>query len=429
MPDPFSLFPAAPQPQAPLNPLSLLDAAGKVNALAQFSKDYQARQATGDAYAAARRPDGTTDFNRLATGLAARPATNWLGRENASTILEQRGRDIGNVASQYALSAKRQLDAVDLFGSIADKPTPEGVRTVAASLAARGVPAVEIGPMLDELRRAKGPAQYQDILGRYRRMAIGAAGTAQPVEAAPGPGLTPQRQPLGSALSQGSESPGGSFATGMPVGEELPAAGAAGRASDLAGSGSASAQYHADLENLKQTSKALGTIGGPTAEFEKKLAQLSSRFGLPSTMTPDQLKSFEEFDKIANQISTSQAGRLGAATDAGRHMVVGANPSTSMSSYGREGVIDMLQGNQDMIDRARETWLDAKGRGAPANSFDTFMHQFSKTADPRVFQFNRLNRENQQKFLEQLGPDELPEFERRYKEAIARKWVKPLKGQ
>jgi hypothetical protein len=107
--------------------------------------------------------------------------------------------------------------------------------------------------------------------------------------------------------------------------------------------------------------------------------------------------------------------------------VVGANPSTSMSAYGREGVIDMLHGNQDAIDRARNIWLDARAKGAPANSYDVFMNQLSQKLDPRVFQFNRLSRVNQQKFLSQMDPDDLSDFEQKYQTAIASKWVKPLK--
>jgi hypothetical protein len=40
-----------------------------------------------------------------------------------------------------------------------------------------------------------------------------------------------------------------------------------------------------------------------------------------------------------------------------------------------------------------------------------------------------MNRENQQKFLSQIDPSELPDFEAKYQEAIRQKWVKPLKGQ
>src|SRR5258708_18178084 len=42
------------------------------------------------------------------------------------------------------------------------------------------------------------------------------------------------------------------------------------------------------------------------------------------------------------------------------------------SKFGREGVIDMLQGNQDAIDVTRKAWLKARALGAPAGSYDQF---------------------------------------------------------
>jgi len=193
----------------------------------------------------------------------------------------------------------------------------------------------------------------------------------------------------------------------------------------LQATASTTQQYHADLDNLKQLSKTLD-IGGPTVELEKKVNQLGSRFGLSVTMTPDQLKSAEEFDKIANQISLNQSQNF-HGSDAGLHTVVGANPSSSMSTYGREGVIDMLQGNQDAIDTTRRAWLRARANGAPASSYDQFAEQIGQTLDPRVFQFNRMSRQNQQKFLNSMPSEDIPAFEDKFKTAIANKWVQPPK--
>ena len=184
----------------------------------------------------------------------------------------------------------------------------------------------------------------------------------------------------------------------------------------------------------------LDNLGGPTQPFEKKANEVLARFGLSGlgTMTPDQLRAAESFDKIVNGISLRQ-GQVFGGTDASRNMTLGATPNTGMSRYGRDGMIDMAQGNQDMVDRARGIWLDARGRGAPANSYDAFMDQLTKPLekdvsgnwvgglDPRVFQFNRLSRPNQQKFLSQIDPDDLGDFEQKYQAAIDRKWVKPLK--
>jgi hypothetical protein len=259
-----------------------------------------------------------------------------------------------------------------------------------------------------------------------RNMALGAGGTsartAGPPDATTGASTTIN---VGQANVRGA---GGGVTTSLPPGETLPLEGAAARAERLQSTATTTQQYHADLENLKQDSRVLDNLGGPTFEVEKKLNQLTSRIGgFGVTMTPEQLKAGESFDKIANQISTSQAGTMGAATDAGRHMVVGANPSTSMSAYGREGVIDMLQGNQDAVDLTRKLWMDARAKGVPANTYDNFAHNLSQSLDPRVFQFARMSRDNQQKFLHNMDPADVSGFEQKYKIAIENKWVKPLK--
>ena len=146
---------------------------------------------------------------------------------------------------------------------------------------------------------------------------------------------------------------------------------------------------------------------------------------MPSTLTPDQLQSAEEFDKLSNTIALNQGKALGG-TDAARVLSVGATPGTSMSRLGREGVVSLLEGNQDYIDKAREQWLEARASGTPASRHDEFMHSFGKNFDVRVFQFNKLDRENKQKYLHTLAPSEIPAFEQSYKNAAAHGWVEPL---
>jgi hypothetical protein len=99
-----------------------------------------------------------------------------------------------------------------------------------------------------------------------------------------------------------------------------------------------------------------------------------------------------------------------------------------MSQIGREGVIGMLQGNQDAIDTARKAWLRARASGSVrAQDFDLFMDQVGQQLDPRVFQFNRMSKDNRQKFLDSIRePDELKRFEDNYKTAVKNKWVPPL---
>ena len=298
------------------------------------------------------------------------------------------------------------------------KPTADDVRS-AAAFAARSLPNVAV--------------KYPDIIS-----AASATGRRNPGLLI-NSGLSPEAQsgevtgtPTGGGAETKLKLPASNMGTGrvvgMAPGESELNASPAGRAASLQATATSSPQYHADLENLRTDSKILDNLGGPTFEVEKKLNQLSSRIGgFGITMTPDQLKAGESFDKIVNGISLRQ-GQMFGNTDAGRNMTLGATPNTSMSKFGREGMIDMAQGNQDAVDAARRAWLKARANGATVKDHDLFMDQIGQQMDPRVFQFNRLSRDNQQKFLSQMDHSDIGEFENKYKAAVANKWVKPLKA-
>lgn len=297
------------------------------------------------------------------------------------------------------------------------KPTADDVRS-AAAFAARSFPAIAT--------KYPGIISAASETGRKNPGLLINSGLSPEAQSGEVPG-TPTQGGAPTTIKVPASNLGTGRVTGNAPGEEALLASPAGRADKLQSTAATTQQYHADLENLKQDSKVLDNLGGPTFETEKKLNQLANRVGgFGITMTPDQLKAGESFDKIANQISLNQS-QMFHGSDAGLHTVVGANPSSSMSKFGREGVIDMLQGNQDAIDTTRKAWLKARANGAPASSYDLFAERMGEEIDPRVFQFNRLSRENQQKFLSQMNPEDIAPFEEKYKSAVDKKWVKELK--
>lgn len=350
-----------------------------------------------------------------------------LGQIPAASLA---GQHIANATAQQAQEAAatatiRNALATSLAGN--PSPTADDVHSAIVNVS-RANPhiAVTMPGIINaqgDFLLKDGPKGIKTNAGTLLNMGLSPEGASIRVTGPPGPGGAPTSISVPQANQAGPQG----IPTGLAPGESELLGNPSERAAKLQSTASTTAQYHADLDNLKQESKVLD-IGGPTVEFEKKANQFLTRIGLPNlgTMSPDQLKSAEGFDKIANQISLNQS-QFFHGSDAGLHTVVGANPSSSMSRYGREGVIDMLQGNQDAIDRARKIWLDARAKGAPVSSHDQFMDQLSEKLDPRVFQFNRMSRDNQQKFLGQMDPDELGDFEQKYQAAIAQKWVKPLK--
>jgi hypothetical protein len=414
-------YPTAPTPGgglASLNPLQIIGAANALTQNRYLQADMASKQATGAAFQSALNPDGSVDQPRLSTALQASPEAAWGMPETTSRMLQQ-------TSAQTDLDAKRNQFILDSVGATANDPklNADKVRSLGVTLARNlRIPAPMINNWLDDLPKGKDALRQKLI--QMRNMATGSANLSTPTPT----GITPEGAPITAPRDvYNYQTRGGGLPSGLAPGEQGLSESAAGRAANLQATASTSPQYHSDLENLRQDSAVMGNLGGPSQDVEKKLNQLSTRVaGFGVTMSPDQLRASESFDKIASNIALNQAKMLGG-TDSTRSMSVGATPNSGMSRYGRDGVIDMLQGNQDAVDAARQAWLDARSKGASAGSHDIFMNKISKVLDPRVFQFNRLSRDNQQKFYSQMPAAEIPAFEAKYEAGVKRGWVQPPK--
>lgn len=331
------------------------------------------------------------------------------------------GQNIQNTTAQRAQDEAGTQIAAHYLGTLPDNATTDDVNRMKMAIRAThpNITAETINSVAD--LGTRDPKGLKNGIATWRTIGLSPESMVSRVTGTPSATGAPTQQPMTTAIRNGVQE------TDLPPGEKGLLEGPVERANRLQSTATTSPQYHADLENLRQESKVLGNVGGPTTETEKKVNQMLSRFGVEGTMTKEQLGAAESFAKIANQISLNQSTMF-HGSDAGLHTVVSANPSLEQSRYGREGIIDMLHGNQDAIDVTRKAWLKARALGAPANSYDMFAEQMGEKIDPRVFQFNRLSRDNQQKFLSQMDPADLPDFEKRYQESVKQKWVKPLKA-
>lgn len=417
---PTSLYPQPPQGGGALTPSGALDLLSGVIRNTTQMKELNARNAIGQAYQKNIQPDGTFDQPGFNAMIRDNPDAAWMAGEALPHALDIARAQTGNMLQQNQA-------VMSLFGSLDPRSSDEQIRNTLATASRifKGQNSAVLTAIGNDLLSKHGQARASTI-SDLNAQARGPEAGARQETTTPGPGGVPQTT-SSAALLRSQQLGTGATPVGQAPGEaELQTSSAAG-AANLEATGPKTNQIHADLENLRQLNKDI-PLQGPTAEWEKKLNQVGARLGLPVTMTRDQLAKAEEFDKISNQLSLNQS-TLFHGSDAGLHTVVAANPNLGMSRYGREGVIDMLQGNQDAIDRTRQLWFEARKRGAPANAYNQFVNEASKTVDPRVFQFNRMSRENQQKFLQDMDSAELPGFESKYKDAIQRGWVKPLKGQ
>jgi hypothetical protein len=416
---PTSLYPQPPQGGGALTPSGALDLLSGVIRNTTQMKELNARNAIGQAYQKSIQPDGTFDQPGFNAMIRDNPDAAWMAGEALPHALDIARSQTGNMLQQNQA-------VMSLFGSLPPNASDEQIRNTLATASRifKGQNSAVLTAIGGDLLSKRGQSRASAIADLTAQARGPEAGAAQ-VTTTPGPGGAPQT--TSSAAQLRAQQTGiGATPVGQAPGEaELQTSSAAG-AANLEATGPKTNQIHADLENLRQLNKDI-PLQGPTAEWEKKLNQVGARLGLPVTMTRDQLAKSEEFDKISNQLSLNQS-TLFHGSDAGLHTVVAANPNLGMSRYGREGVIDMLQGNQDAIDRTRQSWFNARRAGAPANSYNDFINQSSKAIDPRIFQFNRMSAENQKKFAQDMDPADVDEFKRKYRKALDNGWVKPPKS-
>jgi hypothetical protein len=436
----FSLYPSGSQGgQTNLlaNPAQTINALQGLTLLQQQQMALQGQRAFGRIYSQHVTPDGV-DTAGILQDAANDPAAAMVLPQYTGTVLQQRGQMINNATNWLALNGAQSNATMGFFSSLPDSANPDDVRNAAATWARLmpSIPGGTSGPIISGVMGAilNNPNGVGEGIREMRNIAIGPQGISQPTAGAPGIGGAPTRTTIGQANLAG-----GTFPVGLPIGAPELMAGSAQRALALENTANTTGQYHADLENLLTDSQIIGQKSGVTIEAEKKLNETLQRFGIPGlTLNPQEVGAAESFDKISNQIAANQAQFVGAGTDAGRNMIAVATPGLTQSQLGREGVIAMLQGNQDFIDHMRKMWLASPMHDVPG-SFNQFVSEMvtptdpnRPAVDPRVFQFNRMNQAERQIFLNGIRHSgQLAEFERRYKYAAdpTQGWVPPLQQQ
>jgi hypothetical protein len=133
--------------------------------------------------------------------------------------------------------------------------------------------------------------------------------------------------------------------------------------------------------------------------MKSAVQRIAGMFGL-SPIDADKLAANEDLDKVAAQLSDAQ----GAGSDARLAVNQGANPSSHNSPAGLKLILNKLIGNADYnaakSQMAAEYQRTQDPTGANARQFEA---DFRDRFDPRVFQFNRMDGEQQRQYLKELG--------------------------
>jgi len=154
------------------------------------------------------------------------------------------------------------------------------------------------------------------------------------------------------------------------------------------------------LQNLNATLSDF--TPGPGAKWSKEALAATNRvaqtMGLKGVGT-DSVKAQEEFDKMATQLAQSQFQQLGG-TGANFQLesTISTSPNSALSKLGNKGIISLLQGNEDAIAAKNKAWQAYQQKNGP-QSYGAFSTEFNQHFDPRVFQFQYLNRDDQKKMI------------------------------
>lgn len=164
----------------------------------------------------------------------------------------------------------------------------------------------------------------------------------------------------------------------------------------------------ANLSNLAQTAGEFAA--GPQSGFWKNAGALAAEYGIAAPLAPpaNAVAAQEEFDKLSTAVLASQRSAMGLpVTDQSVSITTGATPNERMTPLGIKRVLGVMQGNEDYINAERQAWQAWKDHPDVSGDYTTwaqFTPQWNKAFDPRVFQAQYMNPEEQAKVRTSVGP-------------------------
>jgi hypothetical protein len=237
------------------------------------------------------------------------------------------------------------------------------------------------------------------------------------------PGSAGVTHPAGAAPSAPAGIP-----MGLPVGEPEAMTAAAKPAGDAAGALGASAndipmrqaQLTAMLGDLTNAS-----TGPMTPDYSTVMGRLT-QLGVAPPSGAQRQASRENFEKMASQFAQQQASKLGIITNDKLGTALTSNPNAAFTTLGNQGVIHILQGNEDALNAKNQAW-QASGEN-PANFFK-WSQQFNQNFDPRVFWYTRMAPTERRELYSGMSPQDQKKFQTNLDHAIGQGWVDPSQLQ
>lgn len=184
-------------------------------------------------------------------------------------------------------------------------------------------------------------------------------------------------------------------------------------------------QQRVFLGELRKTLEGFNS-GDPNADWKltaKKFANANSPFG--AVFDPKSIASQEEFNKSAAQLAMSQFQSLGSGgANSTLETTLKANPNATLSKLGNKGIMDLLSGNQDAIERKAQAWNDYKAQNGPG-SYGQFQNEWNKSFDPRLWMIPYQSKDEALNMINSMPKVEKDAFRQKFNNAIQNGWIKP----
>lgn len=429
MADPFDLYPRPPaQAQNALtDPTRAIGLLNAINANRLQQQEIFARDSASNVYKGAFDEDGKINPLKLNQRINE-GAGGYLAPQLFSTVQSQEQQRVATDTAKIQQSEMSRGIVNSIVGSLDPKMTPQQARAAIIKQSTMFPPGILLSQHLNGAIRDIDKIGLPAYIANATRQATGAPALAAPDVDVVQPSGATTKYTRGQSIDANTPpsapvAPGAPRAPGLPTtlptGQQGAMETAAKQSANLVATVDSSAQTSADLSNIKQYSKILKDFGGPTADLELKVGALANRIGIKDgiTLGKTEQAAAEGFKKLVEQLAGNQQRQM---SDAGLSSAQAQNPSLMMSQWGREGVIDALRGNQDAINLARKEWLKSK---LPAQDFPRWREKFNEDADVRVFQFNRMDKEAQQKFINGMGKEEADAFRQKFYATRDKGWL------
>jgi hypothetical protein len=440
-----SLYPQPPGQNSLLsNPQAVVGLVNQLNQNKLFNQTYAAKQAVGQAYQEAIRPDGTTDIPAFMSGVKSNPNAAFGAPEAGQDALSQRGQQISNASAQFGLSAGQNNLVMNSLAGLAAKPDlsyGDVQNFVATTARNTGIPSSVLNGWAQSLPR--DPTALRHSLVTIGTVAAGTPGMLGRVTGAPnaegapteispaqaafagtspsavrtdaqGNALGPNGQPTNAPVSLNRQGQGTNpsqltpvqpgVQTGVSPGQNeaqrnVGAASGAQLASDLTDSANFKRSVY-PLEQAIPALERLGTSGtGPGSDTFNNVKSFIQTLGLPG-VDAGKIKDYDEANKyltdFVNQNGNTATNDKLAAAFAG-------NPSTKISNAAS---IDVAKSALALRYMKQAQVLEFQKTGLPESQYTKWSSNWVNQQDPRGYGYALMTPDAQQKLIGNLkGPD------------------------